>query len=140
MAQKIQMKHKDTGIMKTGFYGFSWTTLFFGFFPALFRGDFVTFIGACVVLILIGIGTAGIGAFIAMLIWAFLYNSFYTKKLLEKGYVFSGSKQENIEAATALGVQRVSEEVKTDEKSCPYCGEKILAVAIKCKHCQSELK
>ena len=26
-----------------------------------------------------------------------------------------------------------------DVKACPYCGEEILAVATKCKHCQSML-
>lgn len=46
-----------------------------------------------------------------------------------------------------LGYQRdiqsskvVDSLAKNDLKSCPYCGEKILVVAIKCKHCQSELK
>ena len=26
-----------------------------------------------------------------------------------------------------------------DEKSCPYCGEAIKMIAIKCKHCQTDL-
>ena len=35
MATRISMRHKESGIMKVGYYGFSWTTFFFGFFPAL---------------------------------------------------------------------------------------------------------
>ena len=67
--------------------GFSWTTLFFGFFPALIRGDmkwaviifaatFVTF------------GLAGI-------VFAFIYNRLYIQSLVEKGFRiknYSGNK------------------------------------------------
>ena len=28
---------------------------------------------------------------------------------------------------------------KSDEKTCPYCGETIKSIAVKCKHCQSDL-
>jgi hypothetical protein len=105
MAQTITLRHKTSGIMKEGFYGFSWTTLFFGCFPALFRGDFLTFIGIFVVLLLLGIVTFGIGTFFAMFIWAFFYNGYYTKRLLEKGYELAGSTLQNESAAKALGVR-----------------------------------
>ena len=29
MAQNIRLRHAQSGIITTGFYGFSWTTLFF---------------------------------------------------------------------------------------------------------------
>jgi hypothetical protein len=105
MATAIPLRHKTSGIMKEGFYGFSWTTLFFGCFPALFRGDFLTFIGIFVVLILLGIITFGIGTFCGMFIWAFFYNGYYTKRLLEKGYELAGTTLQNEDAAKVLGVR-----------------------------------
>ena len=84
MATRIALKHKETGIVKQGFYGFSWTTLFFGFFPALFRSDFITFIGGFVVSVIIGLFTFGIGTFVVGVVWAFMYNKYFTRKQLEK--------------------------------------------------------
>lgn len=104
MATRIALRHKESGIVKDGFYGFSWTTLFFGFFPALFRGDFITFIGGFVVSLIIGVLTLGIGAFFIGLVWAFMYNKYYTRKLIERGYVLSGSDADNVFAAFALGI------------------------------------
>jgi len=66
--------------------GFSWTTFFFGFFPALFRGDLkwaaIMFIAA----VAVGIFTLGLGAWIPGIIFSFIYNKMYIKELLEKGY------------------------------------------------------
>ncbi|SDH44159.1 MULTISPECIES: hypothetical protein [unclassified Duganella] len=104
MATRIALKHKDTGLVKDGFYGFSWTTFFFGFFPALFRGDFITFIGGFVISMIIAVVTMGIGAFFIGLIWAFMYNKYYTRRLLERGYVLAGSEGDNALAAAALGI------------------------------------
>ena len=104
MATRIALKHKESGVMKEGFYGFSWTTLFFGFFPTLFRGDFLSFIGGFVVSVIIGLFTFGIGALFIGLIWAFAYNNYYTRKLLERGYAFAGTESENSLAASALGL------------------------------------
>jgi hypothetical protein len=104
MANRIALQHKESGIVKDGYYGFSWTTLFFGFFPALFRGDFITFIGGFVISIIIGIVTWGVGIPFISLVWAFMYNKYYTRKLIERGYVLAGSGGDNMMAASALGI------------------------------------
>jgi hypothetical protein len=109
MAVRIALKHKETGIVKDGFYGFSWTTLFFGFIPALFRGDFITFIGGFVIYVIIAMMTLGIGAFFVGFIWAFLYNKYYTCKLLERGYMLAGSDADNAIAASRLGIIAVAQ-------------------------------
>ena len=78
---------EKSGLTKEAPVGFSWTTLFFGFFPALIRGDmkwaviifaatFVTF------------GLAGI-------VFAFIYNRLYIQGLLKQGFKvknYSGNK------------------------------------------------
>lgn len=104
MATKIVMKHKDSGVLKNGYFGFSWTTFFFNFFPSLFRGDFMTFIGGFVISVIIGVITFGFGAFFINIVWAFMYNKYYTRKLLESGYVFNDSEGLNAQAAAAIGV------------------------------------
>ncbi|MFZ4874349.1 hypothetical protein ACL9RI_04625 [Janthinobacterium sp. Mn2066] len=104
MAIRIALKHKESGVIKDGFYGFSWTTFFFGFFPALFRGDFITFIGGFVISLIIGFMTLGFGFPFIGFVWAFMYNKYYTRKLIERGYVLAGSEGDNAMAAAALGV------------------------------------
>jgi hypothetical protein len=44
------------------------------------------------------------GNFLINIIWAFMYNKYYTRKLLERGYVFAGSDDDNALAASALGM------------------------------------
>ncbi len=105
MAVRIRMKHPDTGVTKEGFYGFSWTSLFFGGFPALFRGDFVS---AAIVIILwavLTVFTFGIGSFVLGIAWAFLYNKRYTLSLVEKGYQFDDIPERVAEAKAKLGIQ-----------------------------------
>lgn len=49
---QVILRNLDTGVIKTSPTGYSWTTLFFGFFPAIFRGDFkgamIGFIGGLI--------------------------------------------------------------------------------------------
>jgi len=39
MAKPIIIKHKASGLIKKGYYGFSWTYLIFGWFVPVFRGE-----------------------------------------------------------------------------------------------------
>ena len=103
MATRILLKHPN-GLVKEGYYGFSWTTLFFGFFPALFRGDFMTFIGGFVISFIIGVLTFGIGWFFISVVWAFFYNKYHLRRLIERGYELAGSPADNAMAANALGM------------------------------------
>jgi hypothetical protein len=96
MARVVMMKNHNTGVVKKGFFGFSWTTFFFGGFPALFRGDIIT----GVAVLIVSMATMGI----AGIIWAFFYNKVYTTKLLERGYEFADSDGIVALAKTSLGV------------------------------------
>lgn len=96
MATQIMLKHPKTGIIKKGFYGFSWTTFFFGGFPAIFRGDLVTGL----IFIVLQFITCGISG----LIWSFVYNKKYTLKLLEEGYEFFDKEENIIKAKASLGI------------------------------------
>jgi hypothetical protein len=105
MATKIVMWNEARDLRGDGFYGFSWTTLFFGFFPALFRGDFLVFVAGLVVDLLVGVFTSGVGVLAVHLVWAFLYNRQYTRRLLERGYVpLIADRALELRAQRALGI------------------------------------
>lgn len=94
MAVKMRMENRRTGEWVAGMYGFSWTTLFFGPFPALFRRDYRTFIIFMLATLLLGLYTLGAGAIILIIIWAFKYNGYYTRRLIRKGFSFAGTHPE----------------------------------------------
>lgn len=82
---RVRMRNAAGGI-KDVKVGFSWTTFFFGFFPALFRGDLKWAIIMFVTGAAFAVFTLGIGAWIPGIIFSFIYNKMYIKELLEKGY------------------------------------------------------
>lgn len=78
--KRVNLVNQRTGQYKTAPIGFSWTTFFFGIFPALFRGNWKwAIIGALLNLITFGFGTA--------IIMSFIYNKLYIKDLIKDGYV-----------------------------------------------------
>ncbi|ASS67783.1 MULTISPECIES: hypothetical protein [unclassified Paenibacillus] len=82
---RIRLKNAAGGV-KEAKVGFSWTTFFFGFFPALFRGDLKWAVIMFVASAAVGIFTLGFGAWVPGIIFSFIYNKMYIKELLEKGY------------------------------------------------------
>ena len=99
MAKKVALIHPQTGLMKSGFYGFSWTFLFFGWFVPLFRGELmIALLHFTITVITIGLW---------QIIFAFLYNKQYTTRLLEKGYVLNDTEEVNEEARQKLGITRI---------------------------------
>jgi hypothetical protein len=104
MATKIQMRHKENGLPKTGFMGFSWTTLIFGIFVPVFRFDWLTLVASIAVHMILAVTTLGIGNVIAWIVWSFYYNKYYTIKLIKKGYEFSDSLEANGRASAMVGL------------------------------------
>ena len=78
MATRVLLRHPSSGLVKKGYFGFSWTYLFFGWFVPLFRGELVVALLHLVFTIL----TFGIW----QLVTAFLFNKQFMTRQLEKGY------------------------------------------------------
>lgn len=84
---KVRLQN-NIGMVKECKVGFSWTTFFFGFFPALFRGDW-KWAGIQIVAALFTYG-------ISILVFCFIYNKLYINGLLEKGYSPASEVDRNI--------------------------------------------
>lgn len=75
----VNLVQPRTGQVKQVKVGFSWTVFFFGFFPALFRGD----IKWALIIFFVNILTVDLSNIVFM----FIYNRIYINGLLEKGYI-----------------------------------------------------
>lgn len=83
----ITLRNINTGLIKNCPTGFSWTTLIFGLFVPLVRGDFKWAIALIFLSMIAGGPTFGFGAFFVDFIFAFLYNKIYIRSLMERGFV-----------------------------------------------------
>ncbi len=75
---KLVMENPNTGHIKEAPVGFSWTVLFFGFFPPLFRGDWKW----AIIMFLLAMITMGLSG----LVFMFIYNKLYIKDLVGSGF------------------------------------------------------
>ena len=96
MATSISIKHIQSGMIKNGLYGFSWTYLFFGWFVPLFRGE----LGVAVFHIIFTVITFGLWQFIV----CFLYNKQYMTRMITNGWELAGNNDENMKAKAALNM------------------------------------
>jgi len=96
-AMKVTLKHSQSGMVKEAPVGFSWTTFFFGFFPALFRGD----IKWAAIMFVVAFVTFGI----SWLVFPFIYNKLYIKGLLESGYVPADDESKSTLTAKGILIQ-----------------------------------
>jgi hypothetical protein len=82
----ITFRHPVFGTTKVAPVGFSWTTFFFGFFPALLRGDFKW--GGIILVTTVGVSvlTLGVGGLICGVVFAAFYNKLYIKDLSDAGF------------------------------------------------------
>ncbi len=94
----IIFENEETGAIKEAPVGFSWTTFFFGFFPALFRGDWKWGL-IMFALYLVTLGLSG-------LIFMFIYNKLYIKGLINAGFKAKSIASGDMEfAASKLGFE-----------------------------------
>ena len=97
MATKIMIKHPASGLVRSGYFGFSWTYLFFGWFVPLIRGE----LGVAALHLLFTFFTLGLW----QLIMSFLYNKQYmTRMLANKGYILADNEQVMQTARLKLGI------------------------------------
>ena len=86
----LQLKNPATGELKAAPIGFSWTVLFFGFLPPLFRSDWKF----AAILLVVALFTLGI----SNIVFSFIYNKLSVKDLIYKqGFKVTGSKKDNLQ-------------------------------------------
>ena len=76
---RINLRNENTGATRQRKLGFSWTTFFFGFWPAIFRADWKWGL----IQFALGIVTLGLSG----LVFMFIYNKLHIKDLLTNGFI-----------------------------------------------------
>ncbi len=85
LQKSIKVEHKESGIEKNIFIGYSWTYFLFGFFVPIFRGE----IGIGIFHLIFSIVTFGV----FQLIMPFLYNKQYSHRILNSSWILSDSEE-----------------------------------------------
>lgn len=93
----IYFENPHSGQMKEAPVGFSWTTLFFGPFPMLFRGAWKWF----AICLIIAALTGGLSS----LVFMFVINKIFIKEMISDGFKAKGVKTGTLDqVALRIGV------------------------------------
>jgi len=82
----IVLKNPAFGTIKRAPIGFSWTTFFFGFWPALLRADWKWAAINFGVSVAVAMVTMGFGWVVTAVVFGLIYNKMYVKDLIAGGY------------------------------------------------------
>ena len=106
MATLVYLKNPTNNLVAKAYVGFSWTSLFFGPWPLLFRTEWGSFLVFIAVYIVVGAFTLGIGSLILGLVWAFIFNKWHMKRLIERGYSIDETQDPSLvaEAKAQAGI------------------------------------
>ncbi len=92
----VLVKHQQSGLVKKGFFGFSWTYLLFGWLVPIFRGE------VSIGLLHLALTAVTFGVF--QIVMPFLYNKQYMTRLLTSGWQLSDEQAVMSTARVKLGI------------------------------------
>lgn len=96
LQKSVLVKHQQSGLVKKGYFGYSWTYLVFGWLVPIFRGE----VGIGVLHLLLTAFTFGI----FQIVMPFLYNKQYMTRLLTSGWQLSDEESAMAAARLKLGI------------------------------------
>ena len=94
--KKIVLKHGESGLTKSGYTGYSWTYLIFGWLVPVVRGE----IGIGVLHLILTLVTFGF----FQIVMPYLYNKQYMTRLLTSGWQLFDTDELNQLARTRLNI------------------------------------
>lgn len=96
LQKSVLVKHQQSGLVKRGYFGYSWTYLLFGWLVPIFRGE----VGIGVLHLLLTAFTFGI----FQIVMPFLYNKQYMTRLLTSGWQLNDEESTMAAARLKLGI------------------------------------
>jgi len=97
LQKPVRIIHRESGLAKAGYIGYSWTYLLFGWFVPLIRGE----LGIAVLHLVITVVSAGI----SQLIFPFIFNRQYMQRMLTAGWYLDPLDANYERARGVLGIQ-----------------------------------
>ena len=97
LQKPVRIVHGDSGLVKTGYIGYSWTYLIFGWFVPFIRGE----LGISLLHLVITVVSAGL----SQLIFPFIYNRQYMNRMLTSGWRRDPSDANYELAKQVLGIR-----------------------------------